>query len=477
MSGISHKQAIQLIHRRLDGLLNEIQLLSLDEHLQSCDECRAYASEMDLLPMHLRHEFHTRWDKNPGPSQNVIEHVTTKARNIPMTNRFSSSVKLFAGAIAMLILGIAMNFVISQLHNTSPAAIETETVNNSSQNNEGLIAFAATSENGDLDIYTIHPYGSGLTNLTNDTEGDATPVWSPDGRYIAFVSNRDGNENIYVMNADGSNLTRLTDDPASDNTPVWSPDGTKIAYTSGNFYLDNTNLYVMDADGQNRHRVTNYASKMIIFPKAWSRDGQYIFFNIRGQISKVNLNSGDVTAIVPQTDASNQFVLSKDDSKLQYLVDCNQNIYDFCNRVKTINWDGTNGKTLSTMKIAEMCPVKQTSTWMGSYTKWSPDQTKMLFAFTCEENGWLYIANADGSDFKPLTNYPILGNGPQNEVVTFDWSPDSQSIVFMSALGSPESESLYILNVNDALQNPELRPIGLNTSTTQVSSPAWQPTP
>src|SRR5690242_15538073 len=128
MSGISHNQAIQLIDRRLDGLLNESQLLALEEHLRSCDECGTYASEMELLPLHLRHEFHTRWDKKPGPSQQIIEHVTTKARNIPVTNRISSGIKLFAGAMALILLGVAINFVVSRLQSTSTLTNATKTV-------------------------------------------------------------------------------------------------------------------------------------------------------------------------------------------------------------------------------------------------------------------------------------------------------------------------------------------------------------
>ena len=60
----------------------------------------------------------------------------------------------------------------------------------------------------------------------------AAPAWSPDGRKIAFVSDRDGNSEIYVMNADGSGQRRLTRNPAYDADPAWSPDGRTIAFVT-----------------------------------------------------------------------------------------------------------------------------------------------------------------------------------------------------------------------------------------------------
>ena len=65
--------------------------------------------------------------------------------------------------------------------------------------------------------------GSGQTRLTDNEAWDSRPSWSPDGRRIAFHSNRDGDYEIYVMNADGSGQTRLTDNEAHDTWPSWSP--------------------------------------------------------------------------------------------------------------------------------------------------------------------------------------------------------------------------------------------------------------
>ncbi len=67
---------------------------------------------------------------------------------------------------------------------------------------------------GQTDIFVINADGSGLTNLTRHPANDESPVWSPDGRYIAFASNRGGIpqlRQLYVMRADGSDVRLVSD--------------------------------------------------------------------------------------------------------------------------------------------------------------------------------------------------------------------------------------------------------------------------
>jgi Tol biopolymer transport system component len=66
--------------------------------------------------------------------------------------------------------------------------------------------------------------------VTNFDGVQSQPALSPDGRSVAFVSNRDGHFNIYVGLISGGRLVQVTNDPNLKARPAWSPDGTTIAY-------------------------------------------------------------------------------------------------------------------------------------------------------------------------------------------------------------------------------------------------------
>ena len=89
--------------------------------------------------------------------------------------------------------------------------------------------------------------GSNQTRLTDNSAIDSLPSWSPDGKKIAFASDRDGDYDIYVMDIDGSNQVNITDISEKQIDPSWSPDGSKIAFTNVTFNGLVKEIFMMDS--------------------------------------------------------------------------------------------------------------------------------------------------------------------------------------------------------------------------------------
>ena len=148
-----------------------------------------------------------------------------------------------------------------------------------------------------LDIAIARLDGTGYQRLTETIGIDTGPAWSPDGKKIAFVSDRDrhveglarASFGVYVMPIDGSEAVRLAPTiHASPDNPVWSPDGTHIAFLGGdNLYYER--LYIASTDGKRVYDLgkvfpgesayrSMYTGRMAALP-AWSPDGERIAFS------------------------------------------------------------------------------------------------------------------------------------------------------------------------------------------------------
>ncbi len=146
----------------------------------------------------------------------------------------------------------------------------------------------ADSATPDLEIFSVQPDGKGLHQLTDAPGSSFDPALSPDGKEIAFVSNRDGNNMLYVMNIDGSDQRVIAGETAQASSPAWSPDGRWIVFLS-----DQTGdwaLHITVVDGSGSCLLANTEQKASA--PVWSPDGSWIYF-IQG--------SGTLMAIRPDS--------------------------------------------------------------------------------------------------------------------------------------------------------------------------------
>ncbi|MFL6234201.1 MAG: protein kinase domain-containing protein [Thermoanaerobaculia bacterium] len=125
------------------------------------------------------------------------------------------------------------------------------------------------------DLFVIHPDGTGLRRLTDDEFKDRQPRWSPDGRRIAFYSNRGGQYEIWTLRADGSQLERAA--AASGRRayhPVWSPDGRWLACD----LRENEALIDLSRPAAERHSVLlpSPGKGMGFSASSWSADGRWL---------------------------------------------------------------------------------------------------------------------------------------------------------------------------------------------------------
>ncbi|EJI83786.1 hypothetical protein AEST_33180 [Alishewanella aestuarii B11] len=134
------------------------------------------------------------------------------------------------------------------------------------------------------DIYSMPISGGAATALTNDIAWNMQPVFSPDGKYIAFTSDRDGGDNIWIMRPDGSEPRAVTKESFRLlNSPAWSPDGQFIVarkHFTASRSLGAGEVWQYHISGGNGVMLTERPNdQKDLGEPAFSPDGQYIYFS------------------------------------------------------------------------------------------------------------------------------------------------------------------------------------------------------
>jgi Tol biopolymer transport system component len=254
-------------------------------------------------------------------------------------------------------------------------------------------------------------------------------AWSPDGKQVAFSTDRRGTTDIYVMNADGSRQRSLLAGPTYDWAPSWSPDAKQLAFVSDRDGLPQ--IYSLDvASG----RVTRLTSTKALgdedgdYTPRWSSRGQIVFRRTLDDVSRIFVMNADGSGAHPLVEgegADYDPVWSPDGTRVAYVGGPDDEYY-----IDVVNADGT-GHVRLTSSEADATPA------------WSPDGTRIVFTSWRgeDEDDDLWTMNSDGSGQRKLFGTDAGDYSPV-------FAPAGDKLVFTSN-GTGESE-LYSVSAAGA---------------------------
>jgi TolB protein len=230
-----------------------------------------------------------------------------------------------------------------------------------------------------------------------------SPSFSPNGEEMVFISVVAGKEQLFRMRLDGTQVMQLTHDDADHEDPAWSPDGKRIAFVL--MRDGREQIHLMNPDGTADEMLTP-ADVKTIHPN-WNPDSRSVAYCTDDDLKPPKKNPAEIYSI-----------------------------------------------EISSRKIAKLIEGG-----VNTYPAWSPDGKRIAFRrMLGESNSEVFVANADGTDTRNLTNDPAFDGWPA-------WSPDGTKIAFAS--NRRGSYEIYIMNPDGS----ELRKVANNEG--RATAPQW----
>ena len=343
------------------------------------------------------------------------------------------------------------------------------------------------------DLWTVDAKGGVATHLTMHEKHDFNPVFSPDGQWIAFSSNRHGQYDVFVIPVKGGRPKRLTFDSGDDYVTGWSPEsdnvlfmsnreidlpfkielysisihggqekrisvfegrdgayspkGDQIAYVRGpgTWYRkgyhgsSNDDLWLCAADGSNNRPVTTHNGQDS-YPM-WSADGKHLYY-----VSDV---LGGLANIVKQEIGGKPIAVTnqKDDFVRRARISANGEaiVYECGADLWIHSLKDTKSRKLNIEVHADdKANPEAIKTFTTGATEfvWSPDEKHVAFVV----HGEIFLMPRAGGKAKRLTDHPAFDHG-------IAWSADGKKLLFLSDRNG--HEDIYALEPDDP-DHPEL---------------------
>ena len=310
-----------------------------------------------------------------------------------------------------------------------------------------------------------------FSSVTNFAGVEGQPSFSPDGRSVAFVSNRDGQWDLYVGLVTGGGLIRLSNDPNLEAQPRWSPDGTKILFSRLNdtglqdiwvtpafpgaprrliqsaltpswsadgrriVYSDGKVIWVCDADGANPRVVTKAdPTPLFHYQPALSHNGDRMAFirrrlGPRSELALVDLKTGSVRSLTSDDALALSPVWSPDDRFLYF--------------------SSSRGGTMNVWRVAVTSgePLQITAGQGDDVDlDLSADGKRLIFA-TYRANTNLVEVTFDGS---ATGQRKWLTTDLARSETAPRYSPDGTKITYFSNRSGAERETIWVMDADGA---------------------------
>lgn len=283
------------------------------------------------------------------------------------------------------------------------------------QTTSGSVVFISERD-GNAEVYTMKPDGTEIKRITTTNSDESNPVWSPDGKYIAYRTQENGNGDLGVYDTETGEVAIITDNPLSEAYDIaWTSDSLNLVFTS--WRENGQQIYIVGKDGENLKQVTNIPGDKTSLDISF--DNQYVAFSWyppnagKSHVATFNLQTlkqhdlGEGWGPRWSPDGKHIVFASRRDGREKFYIS---------------TADGTEIRVLAD-SIGRVLSFR-----------WSPDGKRIAFASyrgeePCPESCApdIHVLEVGTGEIQSITKN-ILGD------VTPEWTPDAKNILFVQQM-------------------------------------------
>ena len=459
-SGLSHRAALEYMEDAADHLITDANGEKLRLHLASCAACLEASRQLDRFAGDMHAAFEKRWAVQALPDEDFAGAVNDLGRTRRARRRLGNLVG--AGVITVVI--VAMIAFLPGL--TPPEAMP--------QPMTATPTLAARQRQRTVVRPTRAPLKPDPNLLNSIYPG-----------HLAFITSGDQGSHVFTLQSNGSDVQQLTYGVSIDSNPVWSPDGKRLAYLAIPKLWGVNEVNVIDADGKNMHTVSQpdfpqfsapsmsspYEQDIhypLYGPPHWSPDGKWIASTvwvgaIKSYLALLSPDGGPARYLHADDVDRMLIAWSPDSTSLAAFSEGSGGLWVW--QIDQPEVGGENPRRIAADTLWDI----------GLGLAWSPDGGRIAVIVgvvkdaTIDVSLMIYNTNSGIDRAMPISGDLAMGLPLRNAGLT--WSPDGRYLAFIpvfSALDHTNNE-IYLIQINRTREQI------LVQSEEPISSYAWSP--